>query len=233
MGARKPQKAFDFRKRRKDGRIAKKPGPKPRKKGMRHVPHSARPEVDARHPLHVVLKVTDEVKGLRTAKTYQAIRRALQRCAARSDYRVVEISIQNTHVHLLAEAESKQALALGMQGFEISAAKQLNKQLGRKRGKVFASRYYAKTIKTPTQARNAYAYLFNNWRKHRADRGEPWRVDPWSSAWQFRGWATPHGHPPLREPLPVVEAQSWLLREGWLRANGGLIRLDEVPKSAP
>jgi REP element-mobilizing transposase RayT len=112
------------------------------------VPHSARPEVDARYPLHVVLKVTDEVKGLRTAKAYQAIRRALQRCAARTDYRVVEISIQGTHVHLLAEAESKQALATGMQGFEISAAKQLNKQLGRKRGKVFASRYYAKTIKS-------------------------------------------------------------------------------------
>ena len=233
MAARKTQRSLDFRRRRKDGRVAKKPGPKPRKKGKRHVPHVARPEVDARYPLHVVLKVTEEVAELRTRKAYQAIRRALMRCAARSDYRVVEISIQNSHVHLLAEAESKDALARGMQGFEISAAKQLNRALGRRRGTVFASRYYAKVIKTPTQARNAYAYLFNNWRKHRADRGAPWRIDPWSSAWQFRGWATPHGHEAPREPLPVVQPQSWLLREGWLRAKGGLIRLDEVPRSAP
>ena len=233
MAARKTQRSFDFRKRRKDGRVAKKPGPKPRAKGKRHVPHAARPEVDARYPLHVVLKVTEEVAELRTRKAYQAIRRALMRCAARSDYRVVEISIQNSHVHLLAEAESKDALARGMQGFEISAAKQLNRALGRRRGRVFASRYYAKVIKTPTQARNAYAYLFNNWRKHRADRGAPWRIDPWSSAWRFRGWATPHGHEAPREPLPVVDAQTWLLREGWLRAKGGLIRLDEVPRSAP
>jgi REP element-mobilizing transposase RayT len=232
MTRRKSQKAFDFRRRTKDGRIAKKPGPKPRAKGKRYVPHSARPEVDARYPLHVMLKVTDPVKGLRTAKAYQAIRRALQKAAARTDYRVCEISIQGTHVHLLAEAESKEALALGMQGFEISAAKQLNRAMGRKRGKVFASRYYAKTIKTPTQARNAYAYLFNNWRKHCEDRGQPWQIDPWSSAWGFRGWATPHGYAPPREPLPVVAAQSWLLREGWVR-GGGLIRLDEVPKSAP
>ena len=37
----------------------------------------------------------------------------------------------------------------------------------------------------------------------------------------------------VKEPLPVVEAQTWLLREGWLRAKGGLIRLDEVPPAAP
>jgi REP element-mobilizing transposase RayT len=232
MTPRNPQRKLDFRRLRKDGRVAKKPGPKPAKKGKRHVPHAARPEVDARYPLHVVLKVADEVAELRTAKAYQAIRRALQRCAARADYRVVEISIQNTHVHLLAEAESKQALSRGMQGFQISAAKQLNRALGRKRGRVFASRYYAKVIRTPTQARNAYAYLFNNWRKHRADRGARWRIDPWSSAWQFRGWATPHRHAAPREPLPVVQAQSWLLREGWLR-GGGRIRIDEVPRSAP
>jgi REP element-mobilizing transposase RayT len=233
MAARKAQRALDFRRRRKDGRIAKKPGPKPRAKGKRHVPHVARPEVTPRHPLHVVLKVTDEVAELRTRKAYQAVRRALQKCAGRSDYRVVDICIQRNHIHALCEADDKQALARGMQGFEISAAKQINRAMGRKRGKVFASRYYAKAIKTPAQARSAYVYLFNNWRKHREDRGARWRIDPWSSAWQFRGWATPHGHPPPREPLPVVEPQSWLLREGWLRARGGLIRLDELPRSAP
>jgi putative transposase len=181
--------------------------------------------------VHVSLRVTPEVARLRTRKAYQAVRGALRLCAARSDYRVVQICIQDTHIHALVEAESKDALARGMQGFEVSVAKRINKAMGRKRGKVFAHRYHAETIKTPTQARNTLVYLFNNWKKHRVDG--PWRIDPWSSAAQFQGWATPHGYAAPREPLPVVSAQSWLLREGWARAPGGRIGLDEVPKSVP
>ena len=229
MSGRKVQTAFDFRRRRKDGRLAKKPGPKPRKH-RDDVPHVAREEIDARHPVHVTLRVTPEVARLRTRKAYHAVRGALRVCAARSDYRVVHVCIQDSHIHALVEAESKDALARGMQGFEVSAAKRLNKALGRRRGTVFASRYHARIVETPTQARNVLLYLFNNWRKHRADRGAPWRIDPWSSAWQFDGWAAPHGQAAPREPLPVVQAQSWLLREGWVR-GGGRIELDEIPAS--
>jgi putative transposase len=164
----------------------------------------------------------------RAPRGHHAVRGALRLCAARTDYRVVHICIQNSHIHALVEAENKDALARGMQGFEVSVAKRMNKALGRKRGKVFAHRYFAKTIKTPTQARNTLVYLFNNWKKHSV--WMPWRVDPWSSAWHFDGWATPHGQDAPREPLPVVSAQSWLLREGWVR-GGGMIRLDEVPVS--
>jgi putative transposase len=224
----KPQTTLDFRRRRKDGRLAKRPGPKP-KKFRDDVPHVAREEVEARHPVHVTLRVTDEVARLRTRSAYHAVRGALRLCAARSDYRVVHISIQDNHIHALVEADDKVALARGMQGFEVSAAKRLNKALGRKRGKVFAHRYHARALRTPTEVRRAYVYLFNNWKKHRA--GGEWRIDPWSSAWQFDGWATPHGYAPPREPLPVVRAQSWLLREGWTRARGGPIRIDEVPRS--
>jgi putative transposase len=226
MAPRKPQMKLDLRPRRKDGKLAKKRGRKA-KKFKTDVPHRAREVVEARHPIHVSLRVTPEVARLRTRKAYQAVRGALRLCAARSDYRVVQISIQDNHIHALVEAESKEALARGMQGFEVSAAKRLNKALGRRRGKVFAHRYHARTIKTPTEARNTLVYLFNNWKKHRVDG--PWRIDPWSSAPMFGGWKTPHGHGPPREPLPVVSAQSWLLREGWVR-GGGLIRLDEVPK---
>jgi putative transposase len=227
MAQRKPQMTLDFRRRRKDGRLAKKPGPKP-KRFKTDVPHRTREAVEARYPVHVSLRVTPEVARLRTRKAYQAVRGALRLCAARSDYRVVQICIQETHIHALVEAESKDALARGMQGFEVSVAKRLNKAMGRKRGKVFAHRYHAETIKTPTQARNTLVYLFNNWKKHRVDG--PWRIDPWSSAAQFQGWATPHGYAPPREPLPVVSAQSWLLREGWARAPGGRIRIDEIPR---
>jgi putative transposase len=219
------QTKFDFRRRRKDGRLAKKPGRKPRKGFRRDVPHRKRADVNSRHPVHVTMRVADEVAELRTRKAYQAIRRALQTCLKRDDYRVVHISIQNSHVHALVEANDKRALARGMQGFTISAAKWINRALGRKCGTVFPSRYHATVITTPTQARNEFAYVLNNWLKHGVDG--PWRVDPFSSAWQFDGWATAHGYAP-REPLPVGEARSWLLREGWQR-GGPLIGLDEVP----
>jgi putative transposase len=223
---------LDFRRRRKDGRLAKKPGPKPKPKGKRHVAHVARPDVSPRHPVHVTMRVTDEVAQLRTRKAYQAVRRALQRCAMRTDYRVVHISIQRTHIHAICEADSKDALTRGMQSFEISAAKQLNRAMKRKRGRVFASRYHTTAIETPTQARSELAYVLNNWLKHRAHVGKPWRIDPWSSASQFSGWSTPHGYEPQEEPLPVVAPRSWLLREGWMRARAGPIRLDEVPGPA-
>jgi putative transposase len=177
------QTKFDFRRRRKDGRVAKKPGRKRAGGHRRDVPHRKRADVSPRHPVHVTMRVADEVAELRTRKAYQAIRRALRTCSKRDDYRVVHISIQNNHVHALVEADDKRALARGMQGFAISAAKWINRALGRKCGTVFASRYHATAITTPTQARNEIAYVINNWLKHGVDG--PWRIDRWvgDGAW--------------------------------------------------
>jgi len=41
----------------------------------------------------------------------------------RSGPRILHVSTQRTHIHLLVEADHKDALASGMQGFQISAAK--------------------------------------------------------------------------------------------------------------
>jgi putative transposase len=170
-----------------------------------------------------------EVGTLRRRKAYRAVRRALLRCAAvRADYRVVHVSIQRTHIHLLVEAEDRRALARGMQGFAISTAKRLNRELGRPRGDVFAFRYHATPIATPAQARNALSYVLNNWRRHRADRYSTLRTDPFATGYAFDGW--PNVRPP-DDPLPVVAATTWLLTAGWRRA--GPIRTDEVPGPDP
>jgi REP element-mobilizing transposase RayT len=224
------QRELDLRPRTRAGKVAKRPGRKPT--GRRSDPrHRTRPEVSPRHPVHVVLRVTREVGNLRKLDAYRAIRGALGRCLARSDYRVVHVSIQSNHLHLLVEADDKDALARGMQGFAISAAKRLNRALRRRRGDVFAYRYHATPITSPTQARNAIAYILNNWRRHRNDVRAPWRIDPYSSAEQFAGWKTPHGYATRREPLPCVGATTWLLTDGWSRA--GPIRTDEVPGPDP
>jgi hypothetical protein len=110
-----------------------------------------------------------------------------------------------------------------MQGFLISAAKQINRVLvdaqgKRRRGRVFGDRYFAEG------------------RKHHADRGErssTWLVDPFSTGALFSGWtqlAGQHVMWPLREgwlSMFVWLPRTWLLAEGWRRH--GLVDAREVP----
>ena len=64
-----------------------------------------------------------------------------------ADFRIVHISIQKNHIHLVVEAANKDALRRGMQRFAIRAARAINAAFNRE-GKVFAFRYTAKQIKT-------------------------------------------------------------------------------------
>src|SRR4029078_10602191 len=175
----------DRRRRRKRRPGSKPPGRKP--KGARAgSPHRVRPELKARHPVHVVLRVVGAVGNRRRRATYRAVREATLTTARREDFRIVHLSIQRNHLHLLVEADHKGALASGMQGFQISAAKPLNAAVSkdrsgpRRRGSVFPDRYHAEIITTPTQARHALNYVINNWRKHREDRdgaARSWKID--------------------------------------------------------
>jgi REP element-mobilizing transposase RayT len=189
-------------------------------------------------PVHVVLRVAPAIGGLRKHKTYAALREALLVAARRDNFRVVHISIQSKHVHLLVEASDRIALARGMQGFQISAAKRLNAAVTkpgekRRRGVVFTDRYHVQLIKSPKQARHCLSYVLNNWRHHQED-GEgvarTWKIDRYSSAISFDGWrdapaswAAPEDY----QPLHVWKPRCWLLREGWKRH--GRIATTEIP----
>ncbi len=192
------------------------------------------------HALHVVLRVVPEVGSLRRRDLYRAIRAASVVAAVRARIRIVHVSIQRTHVHLLVEAENKIALGRGMQGLQISAARNINTALARdgerRVGAVFVDRYYLVVIRSPTQARHALSYILNNWRKHVEDRSgvlSAWLVDPFSSGCLFADWQEFSDNdvlwelPSTYEPLIVVPPQSWLLREGWKLA--GTISAREVP----
>lgn len=204
--------------------------------------HETRPVHQARHPVHVVLRVVAAVGSLRRRSAYRAIREATITTALRGDFRIVHLSIQRNHLHLIVEADRKEALASGMQGFQISAAKHLNAEIGkanrgpRRRGTVFPDRYHAEVITSPRHARHTLAYVINNWRKHDEDRAEvarSWRIDPYSSGVMFPDWRERIDQPFLwrgpatYDPLFVRQPQSWLLREGWKKH--GLISFCEVP----
>ncbi len=188
-------------------------------------------------PIHVVVRVAPAIRQLRKHKTYSALREALLVAARRDNFRVVHISIQRQHVHLLVEAADRPALTRGMQSFEISAAKRLNAAITepgqpRRRGSVFLDRYHAQVIESPKQARHCLAYVLNNWRHHDEDRdaARSWKIDRYSSAISFDGWsdAPAAWEPPADyQPPPVRPPQSWLLAVGWRKH--GLIATTEVP----
>ena len=207
--------------------------------------HAMRPDFKPTQPLHVVMRVAPGVGSLRCRKMYKAMRDATIIAALREWCRIVHISLQRDHVHLIVEAEDKATLARAMQSFAISAARHINIALcdrrRPRRGKVFADRYHMEVIATPTQARHTLKYVMSNFRKHKEDReglAATWLIDPFSSAISFPDWTELEGKPwmwPFREtydPLLVRRPESWLLREGWRRA-GGSFSAREVPGDAP
>jgi REP element-mobilizing transposase RayT len=199
--------------------------------------HKARPRLLGREPLHVTIRVTKVVKKLRQRHFYLAIRRAMVTTFHRTTFRIVHASIQNSHLHLLVEADDHVALARGMQGFQISAAKHINAAIGeqrgeKRRGSVFTDRYHATAISSRRGVWNRLVYVLNNWRHHREDRFDNVRdfaADPFSTGPSFRGWnrSVEDDWPSTYEPLPTWEPKTWLLREGWKMY--GLIDPDVVP----
>jgi REP element-mobilizing transposase RayT len=194
-------------------------------KDRRDPEHRSRPQHLARNPVHVTMRTLKSVGRLRRGKVYRAAWRALRKIAALVDFRVVHISIQHNHIHLLAEAGSNEALESGMRRLSISLARQINKSLSR-RGKVFEFRYHSEEITSPTQTRNALAYVLNNWRRHREDEGfdvsaRTAKLDKFSSAILFTGWADFRltVWPENYDPLPVSPPQTWLLKVGWQLAR--------------
>jgi len=197
--------------------------------------HKRRPMLRASEPVHVTIRLARDIRNLRTRDLYRAIRFATYAIAERQQdrFRIIHMSIQRNHLHLICEASDRMALARGMQGFEISAARRVNGALVRS-GRVFPDRYHARILKSPRAARHALSYVLNNWRRHRLDRGSSWLVDPFSSGISFTGWKELEGavwmwkpSDPRYQPLLVFRPESWLLRVGWQQA--GAIRMSDVP----
>ncbi len=145
-------------------------------------------------------------------------------------------------MHLVVEAESKQALSRGMQGLAIRIARRVNRLVSRS-GKFWLDRFFSRALSSPRSVRNALAYVLNNFKKHRASSAA--MIDPYSSAPYFDGFRelrgkpawdlprsrrlplTPQGVPPprVRRRDPHLRATHlargcWLAQGGFGRARG-------------
>ena len=236
MSSRSSQQSFEFKtwggKRSGAGR--------PPKRARSSEPHKARVRFASPTPVHVTLGVVAPIPTLRRPDAYHAIRHSMYTVVERSDFRIVHISIERDHLHLLVEADTHVSLWSGFRAFQSSAAQRLNRAVSlatgaRHRGKVFTDRYHARLITTPTQARNSISYLLNNWRRHGLDQGMEtmfWDVDYYSSGPSFEGWEeldeSPFLYPTPDYPrLSVARPKTWLLRAGWRKA--GSISMRDIP----
>jgi len=236
MPTKQGQQAFEFKtwggKRKGAGRPPK--GPRSSE------PHVARERFSRTMPVHVTLRVAAPISSLRRPDAYHAIRHAIYATVERTDFRIVHLSIEHNHLHLIVEADNDTALSKGLRAFQSSAAQLLNRAIStstgnRHTGKVFDDRYHSRMIDSPTQARNAISYVLNNWRRHGRDRGMEtmfWDVDYYSSGPTFDGWkeldASPFLYRTSEYPrLSVSRPRTWLLAKGWRKA--GTISMREVP----
>ena len=188
------------------------------------VPHRRRPVHLETHPVHVTLRAVAALRCLRSRRVFPAVRHALSRGSG-VQFRIIEFTVQQDHIHLIAEADNGRSLSYGVGGLAIRLARAINRSLGR-RGRVWANRFHARALTTPRAVRHALVYVLMNFRKHLAPVTG---IDACSSAPWFRGWRAPHAAE-RDGPRPVVPARTWLARVGWRRH--GLIGFDERPKAA-
>ena len=228
MARRHGQVAFRFKRR---GGKRRGAGRK-RRSVRRRVPHRRRPVLSRHNPLHVTLRVLDGVGRLRCRKGFAVVRSVMLLVAkTKSGFRIIDLSIQGNHLHLICEADDKNALRAGIAAFKISFARRLNRAFDR-RGSVFADRYHTEVLTCPRQVRNAVSYVVNNWRKHNEDRNAITRVDPFSTGHAFP-WAERYTYP-YTDPdvlLPRGEPRTWLLTTGLARTQP--ISLTERPSGSP
>jgi len=194
-----------------------------KKRSAETIPHTARPEVDSDHPLHITIRVARGVWNLRSQRGFRAVRDALEQEKRRGELRIVEYSVQGNHLHVIAEVADRVALTHRMQGLGVRFARSVNAMMGRKRGRVIAERYHLHVLRTPREVRNAIRYVLLNHVKHgmlTARDGivvDPYSSGPWFAHWPDKvrraRWSVVTGPPPLSG------AESWLLKTGWRRSG--------------
>ncbi len=191
------------------------------------VPHIKRPSVQEKYPMHVTVRLSDGVVGLRSKEAFRIFQNAVK--ASRGfGLRVLQYAVLGNHFHLLVEAPDSQSLTRAMKCLNVRLA------LGLKRLKSLSRptlkhRFDLKILKTPTQVRNALIYVLANACKHFKRRQV---FDKFSSYGVFKevqslkrarpdlDWkmpSIPAGRQKLIESL-VSPPQSWLAFKGWKRA---------------
>jgi REP element-mobilizing transposase RayT len=208
------------------------------RKAGRHprVRHRSRAHFRRPLPAHVTLRMRTDVPSLRTVPIVHEIEKSFAMACRRPGFRLVHYSLQGNHVHLIVEAQDRDALGRGMKAIGARLARAVNRAANRT-GRVVADRYHVEMLPTPRQVHRALRYVLLNARRHAAKAGtlltRVARLDPASSARWFDGWKRRESvggeaTAEMRDERPAVaRARTWLLAVGWRRH--GLLDPADVP----
>ena len=209
--------------------------PKSRRAG---VPHCSREAFRWAKPVLVTQKLRCNRPTLRTRAAHAVVADALA-AGTKSEFRVVEYSLQSDHLHLIVEADDERALSRWLKGLFVRIARALNR-LWKCAGQVFPDRFHSRMLATPRAVRTALVYVLRNARKHGSWWGDG--ADEYSSGAHFGGWRSRTSSAPAPPTAPemsavsssavrrqLARARTWLLSVGWRRH--GLIAPDERPSS--
>src|SRR4051812_14428285 len=116
---------------------ARKGAGRKRKTALPKVPHVRRQRF-RKGALHVTTRLRKEIWSLRSHRCFRALKHAFARGCERFGFRLVEFSVQGSHIHMIVEAPDAEALWRAMKGLEVRMARALNKVMDR-RGPVFAT----------------------------------------------------------------------------------------------
>ncbi|MCC6808217.1 MAG: transposase [Deltaproteobacteria bacterium] len=162
-------------------KVTRGPG---RPKSSTRLPHVAREVLGEKTAVHVTMRCCRTAPALRTRRHFALLKRAFGKHGGQGGFRVIHFAVLGDHVHLLCEADSKQWLTRGMRALAISIARLLNVDGVRKAGgsldprhgewsarrgwigQIFAERYDAHVLATPTEIANCLTYLFDNAKNH-------------------------------------------------------------------
>jgi len=208
-----------------------------RPSGRTTVAHDTREDFPARTPVLVTWRLQPDLESLRQERLARIILDGI-RATHSTTFRITDYSILGNHLHMVDEANGKDALADGIHELANRIAKPINRAMQRS-GKLFDTRYHYRPLSTPREVKNALRYVINNVRRHDADNHvfhHPDWIDPFSSGPWFDGWSRPiETEALLQRPVldalgrsrPTAEPHTWLRRVGWQR--WGLIDFDEIP----
>jgi len=88
----------------------------------RPVPHRSRAPHHSSTPVHVTIRIAADLPSLRDARLFATVRSALA-ASSHACFRLLQFSVQADHVHLLVEADHREGLIRGCQGFSVRVAK--------------------------------------------------------------------------------------------------------------
>ncbi len=182
----------------------------------------ARPKFNKPRAVHVTLRIVGSVPCLRRPSFMKVIRASFRESCERGDFRLVQYSFQDGHVHLIVEADNQDALGRGMKSIGSRIARAAHRVF-KITGQVISGPYHAHILKSPREVFRALRYVLLNARKHgfqrRGRRPLEVELDRASSARWFKGFN--EELPADRTgPSEVSLARTWLLSTGWWQKHG-------------